>query len=803
MQVVVAAPEALYERYIKTQSDNDHYWKAPCKSPNRTIPPLSSSGDFSPILTEMNRIPVTIAIDARQEWEAARECLDSLRPTLGVRDQVVVAVAAGGSRGDAVKRQFPWVEPYEQPADHGHLTYGPLLAGARHDLVVLLDSSTVLLHDWIRPLVRAFDDPSVGMAGPRFNFAAGPQMVSGAFYVTPADRRRYARQWSADNKGRVTDTDSLVPACVIVRRSLLGAPSSLEPAATPADVVAELGQRASAAGNRLVVCHESFLHASVPGPIGSAPGGEPTPGRKAPGPIPLVSACLIVKDEEENLPRCLRSLEAVADEVVVYDTGSTDRSAEIAEQAGARVIAGYWDDDFSRARNDALAHCRGEWVLWVDADETLETDSAEDLRTLLTRTKSEIDAWSVRIQNLTGSGAGSEFSHHAARLFRRSRCEWTGRLHEQIARRGDHSLIMQAELETGAWIRHTGYLDEVLKNRNKAERNLRVAQAEVDSADGMDKGYSLVSLGRSLLLSGQAEEALSKITEALQNTGNAITRRLGIRAAVDATVTLGRLDDALDWCDRLRAEGGDPNTADAMEATVRMALEEWDEVLALLGRVTPERSDADGFAPPAGLVCAQKAKALLAQGQFGAAADVLMLSLRESGVLDTHLGTLIECMQKAGRPMADLAAAIPKDREVLFLAQLLQLQPQPADELLEACLGAAYLDQMAVLATASKLATRLPIERALIWSFRLRQAGQSDPCPLIAIALGSADPLTRARAAAVARQSFGDQRADDAFIEVYGAAEPQERATIEAETAQLCPALLGLLGRGESVGASA
>ena len=750
----------------------------------------------------MNRPPVTIAIDARCSWDATRECLDSLRPTLGIRDQVLVAVAAGDQRGGAVERQYPWVETYEEAEEHGHLTHAPLLGRARHDLIVLLDSSTVLLHDWIGPLARVFEDPSVGMAGPRFNFAAGPQMVSGAFYVTPADRRRYARQWAADNKGRVTDTDTLAPACVAVRRSVLDTACGVDPAAGPAEAIDGFGRQLTAAGSRLVICHEAFLHADVPAPIRPGPGEATVPGRKKSGPIPLLSACLIVKDEEENLPLCLRSLEGVVDEVIVYDTGSTDRTPLIAEEAGARVVAGYWDDDFSRARNAALAHCRGEWILWLDADETLETESAGELRTILMRTKSEIDAWSVRIQNLTGTGAGSEFSHHAARLFRRSRCEWTGRLHEQIARRGDHSLIVQADMETGGWIRHTGYLDEVLKNRNKAERNLRVAQAEVDSAAGMDKGYSLVSLGRSLLLSGQAEEALAKVTEALEHTGNQITRRLGVRAAVDANVALGRLDDALDWCHRLRAEGADPNTADAMEATVRVAREEWGEVLALLGRVTPERSDADGFAPPAGLVCAQKAKALLSQGQFGAAADVLMLSLRESGVLDTHLGTLVECMQKAGRPMADLAAAIPQERERLFLAQVLQLKPELADELLDACLGTRR-DQMAVLATASKLATRLPIERALIWSFRLRQAGQTETCPLVAIALGSAEPVTRARAAAVAHQSFGDRRADGAFVEVYLAAGPEDRATIEAETAQLCPELLASLNPGAGVGAGA
>ena len=64
----------------------------------------------------------------------------------------------------------------------------------------------------------------------------------------------------------------------------------------------------------------------------------------------LVSACLIVKDEEHNLPSCLGALNGIADEVVIYDTGSSDGTIALAEDSGATVVRGYWDDDFGRAR---------------------------------------------------------------------------------------------------------------------------------------------------------------------------------------------------------------------------------------------------------------------------------------------------------------------------------------------------------------------------------------------------------------------------------------------------------------------
>jgi glycosyltransferase involved in cell wall biosynthesis len=86
---------------------------------------------------------------------------------------------------------------------------------------------------------------------------------------------------------------------------------------------------------------------------------------------PLLSATLIVRDEERNLPECIGSLDGVVDEVVVVDTGSTDRTSEAARELGARVVSHPWRDDFAEARNVALDAARGEWILYLDADERL------------------------------------------------------------------------------------------------------------------------------------------------------------------------------------------------------------------------------------------------------------------------------------------------------------------------------------------------------------------------------------------------------------------------------------------------
>src|SRR3954447_17656105 len=99
-----------------------------------------------------------------------------------------------------------------------------------------------------------------------------------------------------------------------------------------------------------------------------------------------VALCLIVKDEAENLPRCLASVAGVADEIIVGDTGSSDDTVAIAERAGARVMHVPWESDFAKARNAVLGVATSDWIVSLDADEELTAASAKLLRKLLERT---------------------------------------------------------------------------------------------------------------------------------------------------------------------------------------------------------------------------------------------------------------------------------------------------------------------------------------------------------------------------------------------------------------------------------
>lgn len=96
-----------------------------------------------------------------------------------------------------------------------------------------------------------------------------------------------------------------------------------------------------------------------------------------------LSLCMIVKNEERWLDACLRSVEGLADEIVIVDTGSTDRTLDIAKSHGARVFHETWADDFSKARNASLEKATGDWILVLDADEVIERRDHGKIRSLI------------------------------------------------------------------------------------------------------------------------------------------------------------------------------------------------------------------------------------------------------------------------------------------------------------------------------------------------------------------------------------------------------------------------------------
>lgn len=231
---------------------------------------------------------------------------------------------------------------------------------------------------------------------------------------------------------------------------------------------------------------------------------------------------MIVKNEAANLPHVLASIAGVVDEVVVYDTGSTDDTVAIAERAGCRVERGYWDNDFARARNAAMQLTDAEWILVVDGDDRL-VGHGEALRAYLAGATgafpgappaSTIDFVQLRVVNVSPTDE-ERHSLLSLRVARRTSASWVGRVHERLVPRehspgGGRMIVLGPEV---LHIRHSGYNDPVLRAA-KGERNLALAQAQVDDLasrpdpDPLAATRAVLDLGRSLLMVGRRQEAV-------------------------------------------------------------------------------------------------------------------------------------------------------------------------------------------------------------------------------------------------------------------------------------------------------
>ncbi len=149
---------------------------------------------------------------------------------------------------------------------------------------------------------------------------------------------------------------------------------------------------------------------------------------------PFLSACMIVKNEEDNIARCLASVKNIVDEIVIVDTGSTDRTMEIARSFGANIFEHPWENDFSLHRNQSIDHATGEWVFIIDADEEvviappLTPEQAKNmLREFLNYIKAPECCGGVTLNDIQGGRVAMHFN--TTRFFRRGAVYYEGIVH--------------------------------------------------------------------------------------------------------------------------------------------------------------------------------------------------------------------------------------------------------------------------------------------------------------------------------------------------------------------------------------
>ncbi len=307
-------------------------------------------------------------------------------------------------------------------------------------------------------------------------------------------------------------------------------------------------------------------------------------------PRPLLSAALIVRDEERFLEACLRSLLGRVDEIVVVDTGSTDRSREIAGDLGARLLEFPWTDDFAAARNAAVDASRGQWVLYIDADErVVEFDPGDVERMLAARDHA---CYTVLFRPQSGF---TRYREH--RVFRnRPELRFRGIIHESLIPALDE-LVAREGLRIGAssiGLEHYGYDGDI---QHKHPRNLPLLEKRL--AQDPTHVYSWAHLGATLLGLGDAEGA-----ERAWRRGVDIVRSCVSATAADdlpylhlANFLLDRRRDATALLDEACRRFPDDYALLWLRARTLVEAERYGEAMPLFARLAAIDADALGDGP--------------------------------------------------------------------------------------------------------------------------------------------------------------------------------------------------------------
>jgi len=188
---------------------------------------------------------------------------------------------------------------------------------------------------------------------------------------------------------------------------------------------------------------------------------------------PTVSVCMIVKNEEEFLEDCLMSVRDIANEIILVDTGSDDRTIEIAESFGCKVFHQEWEGDFSKHRNYSIEQATSDWIFIIDADERLIEQDIPKLKECLSKT--EFDLLSLTVYNVSERSGKSATFLPSVRIFRRDLgLRYEGIVHNRLNYKSD-----MKELRCPVGLLHHGYDLSPEKMKQKHERSLALLEKQL------------------------------------------------------------------------------------------------------------------------------------------------------------------------------------------------------------------------------------------------------------------------------------------------------------------------------------
>jgi GT2 family glycosyltransferase/tetratricopeptide (TPR) repeat protein len=631
---------------------------------------------------ERRRDLVSIIVLCCNELPFTQLCFDSLNHHTVVPHELIVVDNGSTDQTPAFLQAFarqaaPGREQLVLIRNESNRGFAPAVNQAlRHcqgSYVLLLNNDVVVTPHWLEDLV-ACARSGVGLVGPTSNYVPPPQLVEPG-YQKLTDLDAFAATHRQQFRGKALPVERLSGFCLLIRHEVLDRIGALdERFGTGFFEDDDLCFRAKDAGFSLAVVLDVYLHhfgsRTFAGQNISAEtllqtnfqifqekwGKERTQGYHLPVRSPVneapqhtshtksnaqqesdspvrVSLCMIVKNEEANLTDCLKSVEGLVQEIVVVDTGSTDRTKEIATSFGVKVVDFPWVDSFAAARNVSLDHATGDYCLWLDADDRLTEANRQKLKELFASLqRGPPIGYSLKCECLPDPITKATTVVDHIRLFsRHPNIRWRYRVHEQIlpALRQLGGAVQWSDVV----IHHVGYQDPALRQR-KLQRDLRLLHLE--DQEHPDDPFTLFNLGSVYLELSEPQKALPCLQRSLarSHVSDSIVRKLyGLIAA--SQKTLGQFQDALLTC--IEGRRHYPQDAELLyrEALLRREAQDLPGAAACLEKLLTEK-EAEHFASIDPAWRGNKARFVLSlvyreQGRFEKAETLLLNAISEQG----------------------------------------------------------------------------------------------------------------------------------------------------------------------------
>lgn len=535
---------------FKTDLHPTHPWayhvaeRVPIPEILRSIPGALELTQIDAPLSE-----VSVVIPVYGAAEDLRICLEHLATFAHELKEVIVVDNASPDHALEVAKSFPFVKVIENPENEGFARgCNAGYEASTGQEVLFLNSDAYAPEIAFRAMVQSlYQSGSIAAVGPYSNNVGHEQRID-VTYSSVEHMPLFADTFAGLER-QDRDMDMLVGFCLLIRRSILEEVGAFDTGfGLGLFEDNDLCYRIRRAGYRLVASGKAFVHhegsktinSAIPqanalflenhakylrkwkhdlemGFVNTLSGlsAEKLHFNDQRRPETLakehhhlakkarISLCMIVRDEERVIRDCLTSAMPYFYETIVVDTGSTDHTREIAEECGAKVFDFPWQDSFSAARNESIRHATGDWIMWMDADDTLPMSSGAAILQAVLSAPAQIHGFVVPVQFVDdGTNSGTRVDH--VKLFRRlPGVEFSLRIHEQILPSLTQHGGQIARCE--AVVMHSGYDTSEEGQKKKRERDSKLLKLDLE--ENPDHPFVLFNLGMTEHFLGNHENA--------------------------------------------------------------------------------------------------------------------------------------------------------------------------------------------------------------------------------------------------------------------------------------------------------